>query len=87
MAEFIYTCSALVSIACCLLIFRSYARNKARLLLWIGMSFVFLALNSAFVYVDLILLPHLDLWGPIVRNALFALAGTVLVVGLAWELS
>lgn len=86
-AEIIYVSSTLVSVACAWLLARSYLRNRARILLWVAVSFGFLALNNVFVCVDLILLPEMELWGAVVRNCLLAVAGSVLAAGLAWELS
>lgn len=87
MAEFIYICCALVSIACAVLLTRSYRRSRGRVLLWVALAFGFLALNNIFVCVDLILFPDLEMWGSIVRNVLLSTAGTVLVGGMLWELS
>jgi hypothetical protein len=87
MAEFVYICGAVTSTVCALLLSKSYFERRSRLLLWVAVSFGFLALNNVFACVDLIILPGLDLWGSVVRNGLFATAGFVLVAGLAWELS
>ena len=87
MAEVVYVCCTVVSLCCTALLLRTYMQSRARLILWCTLSFVFLSLNHLFICVDLILFPDLDLWGSIVRNALFAMAGSVLVFGLAWELS
>ena len=57
------------------------------MLLWVAASFGCLALNNIFACVDLILLPELNLSGSVVRNALLALAGSVLAFGVAWETS
>jgi hypothetical protein len=86
-AEFVYICCAFVSTVCTLLLAKSYFQTRARMLLWVAIAFGFLALNNLFVCVDLVLLPDVQLWGSIVRGALLATAGTVLLGGLLWEVS
>lgn len=87
MAELVHICCALISIACAVLLTRSYLRGRSRILLWVALSFAFLALNNIFNLVDLVMFPEMDLWGSIVRNALLGTAGAVLAGGLLWELS
>lgn len=87
MAEFIYIACALISLTCTFLLTKSYLENRARLLLWVAVSFAFLSLNNIFVCVDLLMFPELNLWGSVVRNLLLAIAGSLLAIGLAWELS
>ena len=83
MAGLVYGLCALVALACAWLLLRAYARTGTRLLLWAGLCFVGLTLNNALVFVDLLLVPQVDLslW----RN-LSALAGMALLVfGLVWD--
>ncbi len=87
MSEIIYFGSMLVSVICTILLTKSYRQSRARVLLWIALSFGFLALSNIFVFLDVIVFPEVNMWGPIVRNALLACAGSVLVAGLIWELS
>ena len=53
--------AVLTSMACMVLLFRAYAASRVRLLLWSGLCFVFLSLNNVLVFVDLVVLPDLDL--------------------------
>ena len=83
MAEAVYILCAATSMACAVLLLRAFSRSRARLLLWSGLCFVFLALNNAFLYVDLAVMREVDL--RLVRHAL-ALAGLLLLVwGLIWD--
>ena len=87
MAEVVYFCGAVISSACAFLLARNYFKSRARILLWIAVSFGFLALNHTFVFIDLVLFPDVDLWGSFLRNLLFACAGVSLAAGLVWEMS
>ncbi len=49
--------AVLTSFSCMLLLFRGYARTGARMLLWSGLCFVFLSLNNALLFADLIVFP------------------------------
>ncbi len=80
MAEAVYVLCAATSIACAVLLWRGYVRSKARLLLWSALCFVGLALNNVLLFVDLVLLPSVDLKMP---RTVFALAGLgVMIYGL-----
>ena len=75
--------AALASLTCMLLLFRAYAANGVRLLLWSALCFVCLTVNSMLLFVDLNLFPDLDL--RLYRLAA-ALAGILfLLYGFIWE--
>jgi hypothetical protein len=83
MATLVYVLCALTSAACAVLLLRAYLRGRVRLLLWVGMCFVGLALNNALLLIDVRIAPDVDLslW-----RSLPALAGLlVLIYGLVWE--
>ena len=62
---------------------RADRRNRVRLLFWSAFCFVALALNSVFVFVDLIVVPETDL---AVARSLIALVGLGgLLFGLIWD--
>jgi len=85
MAEPIYLLCAVTSVACALLLARSWRRTRQRLLVWSTACFVALAVNNCLLVIDLALEPQgtLMLW----RNAT-ALAGVgALLAGLIWEAS
>ncbi len=72
------------SAACAWLLMRSYRRSGARLLLWSGFCFVFLAANNLVVVVDLLVLTTRDM--RLFRQVL-ALAGvSTLLFGFIWRL-
>ncbi|MBA2772278.1 MAG: hypothetical protein H0U34_09775 [Sphingomonas sp.] len=63
---------------------RSYRRTGARLLLWSGLCFFFLAANNLVLVVDLVLLPGNDLR---LGRLLFTLAALgTLLFGFVWDL-
>jgi uncharacterized protein DUF5985 len=83
MATLVYVLCALTSAACAVLLLRGWFRGRVRLLLWVGLCFVGLALNNVLLFVDVRIAPDVDLslW-----RSLPALAGLlVLIYGLVWE--
>ncbi|HEX8276505.1 MAG TPA: DUF5985 family protein [Longimicrobiaceae bacterium] len=83
MATIVYALCGLTSIACAVLLLRAYSASRVRLLLWAGLCFVGLALNNVLLFVDMRMIPQVDLS---VWRSLPALAGLlVLVYGLVWE--
>ena len=83
MAEAVYILCAATSMACAILLLRGYRGGGARLLLWAGLCFLGLGINNVFLFIDLIMLPDIDLfWWRTVP----ALAGMiVLMYGLVCE--
>jgi hypothetical protein len=83
-AATVYILSALISLACALLLLRSFAHTRTSLLLWAGLCFVGLTLNNVMLFVDKVLTaPDTDLstW-----RALPAFVGMLLLVyGLVAE--
>ena len=82
-ARIIYALCALTSLLCAVLLLRSYARTRLRLLLWSGLCFVFLCLNNVLLYVDLEMLPSIDL--SLIRAVPVVIALALLLYGLVWE--
>lgn len=83
MAETVYVLSALTSVACGVLLWRGWRRTATPLLWWSAWCFLFLALNSILVVVDLVLVLHRDL--ALIR-ALAAFVGlAILAVALVGE--
>jgi Family of unknown function (DUF5985) len=82
-AAAVYILSALISLACAVLLLRSYAQSRTGLLLWAAICFLGLTLNNAVLFVDKIVVTDVDLslW-----RTIPALAGMLaLVFGLLWE--
>lgn len=71
------------SAACAWLLWRSYRRTGVRLLMWSGLCFAFLALNNAFVVVDLVLIKEISFQIP--RLLAVAAAVVVMLFGLVWD--
>ena len=83
MAAAVYTLSALISLACAVLLLRTFATTRTSLLFWAGLCFVGLTLNNVMLFVDKVVVTDMDLstW-----RTLPALAGMLLlIVGLVWE--
>ncbi len=83
MAEIIYLLCACTSLLCAALLLRAHRERRTRLLLWSGWCFVALACNNALLFIDLVLVPDIDL-SPF-RTATALLGMGVLVFGLMWE--
>lgn len=73
MAEAVYLLCAITSLACAVLLQRNYARTGMKLILWTSLCFVGFAINNVILFVDLAIMPDVDLslW----RN--FAALGSV----------
>jgi hypothetical protein len=83
MAEAVYLLCALTSVLCAGLLIRSWIRTRARLLLWSSLCFVGLAVNNVLLFVDLIVVPEVDL-AP-ARSIVALCSVSVIVVALIWE--
>ena len=83
MAELVYVLCAATSIACAVLLLRGYRRSRMRLLFWSGLCFAGLALNNVVLFVDLVIVPSVDL--SLVRSGTALIAMLVLLFGLVWE--
>ena len=83
MAEGVYVLCALTSLLCAGLLFRSYRGNRSKLLLWSTLCFTGLAANNVLLFVDLVIVPDIDLRYLRQGSALTGLA--LLVIGLIWE--
>ena len=83
MAETIYGLCAVTSLVCALLLARGYRRSRARLLAWSSSCFGLLALNNGLLFLDLVVVPSVDL--SLLRHAVALLAILLLLVGLVWD--
>ncbi|WP_211218651.1 DUF5985 family protein [Thermithiobacillus tepidarius DSM 3134] len=82
-AELVYVLSAATSLACAVLLLRGFLQSRVRLLLWSGLCFLGLAANNALIYVDLVIIPDVDLS---VWRISAALVGMMLLLyGLIWD--
>jgi hypothetical protein len=83
MAETVYLLCAVASILCAALLIRGWVRTRARLLLWSSICFVGLAVNNVLLFVDMIVIPDIDL--ALARSSVALLSISILVVTLIWE--
>jgi len=83
MATAVYILSAVISLACAVLLLRSFATNRTALLFWAGLCFAGLTLNNVLLFIDKVVATEVDLstW-----RTLPALGGMLLLIfGLVWE--
>jgi hypothetical protein len=83
MAEAVYVLCAFASVACALLLIRSYLRIRVRLALLTCLCFTGLAVNNVLLFVDLVMVPQVDL--NVLRSAIAIVALLLLVGGLVME--
>lgn len=83
MAELVYVLCAATSIMCAGLLLRGYRASRTRLLFWASLCFLGLALNNILLFVDLTVLPDIDLFW--LRTAAALVGMMVLLFGLIWE--
>ena len=73
----VYALCVITSTVCAVLLLRGYMRSRVSLLLWSGLCFVGLALNNLLLFIDVQIVPEIDLsaW-----RTLPALAGVLLLI-------
>jgi len=79
----IYVLCLLAAALCTALLFRGYRRSGTRLLLWSGVCFGLLSLNSLAVIADILFFPTRDL--QLLRHGASLAAVGTLLFGLIWE--
>ncbi|QGN54123.1 DUF5985 family protein [Novosphingobium sp. Gsoil 351] len=79
----VYVLCLVTAAICACLLGRGYARSGQPLLFWSAICFVFLALNSLIVVIDLLLVPNIDL--RLLRYALSLVAVGSMLYGLIWN--
>ena len=83
MAAAVYILGVIVTLTCSLLLIRAYAKVKKRLLLWSAICFFGLSISNLLIFVDLVMLPTVDLY--FWRLLTAAIAMLILLYGLIWE--
>ncbi|HWF40414.1 MAG TPA: DUF5985 family protein [Candidatus Acidoferrales bacterium] len=83
MASIVYILGSLTSLICAVFLLRGYNQGRSQLLLWSGLCFSGLALSNLLVFIDLILLPNVDLY--LARLTVTAISMFLLLFGLVWE--
>jgi hypothetical protein len=79
----LYVLAVLSSGACALLLFRGYRRKRVRLLMWSSICFTGLTINNVALFVDLVVLPNVDLRLARIIPALVGM--TLLLYGFIWD--
>jgi hypothetical protein len=83
MTGVVYLLCAGTCLLCAIMLFRGYARSRVRLLFWAGLCFVGLMLDNIVLYVDIVVVPDVDL--AVWRKLPGFVATVLLVFGLVWE--
>jgi hypothetical protein len=83
MAETVYILCTLTCLICALLLLRAWRSSRSKLLFWSGLCFVALTVNNALLFLDLVVLPGMDL--RLVRNGTALLGLGLMLYGLIAE--
>jgi hypothetical protein len=83
MATTVYALCTLTSGFCAVLLWREYRRTAERLLFWSSLSFAGWAVNNATVFMDLVVLPAVDL--SLMRTGMSLAAVSLMLYGLVWD--
>lgn len=83
MDKLVYALCAIASGICIFLLLRGYLRTRMNLLLWSTICFFCLTVSNILVYVDLIIIPEVDL--AFVRNCITFLGLSILIYGMIRE--
>ena len=83
MAGLVYVLCAATCLLCATMLLRGYAKQRVRLLLWSGICFAGLMVENVMLYIDVIVVPDIDLslWRKLPGLA----ALVVLLIGLIWD--
>lgn len=79
----LYVVAIVTSLGCMLLLFRAYAASKMRLLLWSALCFVGLTVSNLVLFIDVLVLPDMDLRPLRLGATLIGLS--FLLYGFVWE--
>ncbi|VTT96846.1 Conserved uncharacterized protein OS=Stigmatella aurantiaca (strain DW4/3-1) GN=STAUR_7570 PE=4 SV=1 [Gemmataceae bacterium] len=79
----VYLLCAATALACGVLLVRGYRRSRSRLLMWCGLCFLLLCAENVVLFIDLVVLPDLNLL--VVRRGLTLAGVSVLLFGLVWD--
>lgn len=83
MAAAVYLLCSLSCLACAVLLFRTYRVSASRFLLWSVIGFVGLTLGNALLFIDLVLVPNVDLL--VYRQLVTFLSVAALTWGFVWD--
>lgn len=83
MTGVIYLLCAATSLLCAIMLFRGYKRTRVGLLFWASLCFAGLMLENMILYVDVVMVPDINL--AVWRKVPGLLAIVLLIFGLVWE--
>lgn len=83
MAEAVYLLCGLTSLLCAVLLYRGFRASRVRLLFWSSLCFAGLATSNLLLFVDLALMPDVDM--STLRSAISLAAMATLLFGFVWE--
>ena len=83
MTGVVYLLCAGTCLLCTVMLFRGYARSRVRLLFWAALCFAGLMLDNIVLYIDVVVVPDIDL--SIWRKLPGLMAISLLIFGLIWE--
>jgi hypothetical protein len=83
MPGLVYLLSTATSFLCCIMLFRGYRRTKVRLLLWSSLCFLGLTIDNLVLYIDLFVVPDVDL--TTIRRLPGLIGLSLLVFGQVWD--
>jgi Family of unknown function (DUF5985) len=79
----VYVLCFITSLVCLVMLFRSYLTTRNRMLLWSALCFVGLSINNLLLFLDVVVLPSVDLSVP--RDVSAVIAVLVLLYGFITE--
>jgi hypothetical protein len=83
MTGLVYVLCAATCLLCAVLLFRGYWQSRVPLLFWSALCFAGLMVDNVIAYVDLVVVPDVNL--AIWRKIPGFIATVLLVFGLVWE--
>lgn len=82
-AAVVYLLCAATSLLCAILLLRAYVGSRSHLLLWSGVCFIWFTLNNVLLFVDLEVIPDMDL--SVARSGTAFVGVLILLAALVWE--
>ena len=79
----VYILCAVTSCLCAILLLRGYRRSGVSMLFWSSLCFFGLAIDNVLLYVDVVIIPEIDI--AIWRRIPGLLALMALIYGLVWD--
>jgi hypothetical protein len=79
----VYLLCAVTSCLCSILLWRGYRRTGVKLLFWSAICFLGLTIDNLLLYVDVVVIPEIDL--AVWRKLPGLLALVALLYGLVWD--